>query len=182
MRNFPVVTEISAEKSFCGKQRQGILDPILSVLDCRKITKSFIDRDLPRARRTDCFSYAVTNPYSFTGIMVAVGRIFADGLCTDPCERVYAYGSYMDPWRQNCLPHTAHSLEHAAPALCREHLGLNDVLHGPCPSLLVHRYYGTVRLLQHVHVRRSVYGLRGPALIVRPRSAGDLPVLVHVVS
>src|SRR5437667_1425346 len=52
------------------------------------------------------------------------------------------------------------------------------------PSLvrLVHRYYGTVRLLQHVHVRRSVYGLRGPALIVRPRRAGDLPVLVHVVS
>ena len=27
-----------------------------------------------------------------------------------------------------------------------------------------------------------VYGLRGPALIVRPRRAGDLPVLVHVVS
>ena len=27
----------------------------------------------------------------------------------------------------------------------------------------VHRYYGTVRLLQHVHVRRPVYGLRGPA-------------------
>jgi hypothetical protein len=30
--------------------------------------------------------------------------------------------------------------------------------------------------------RRSVYGLRGPALIVRPRRAGDLPVLVRVVS
>src|SRR5580692_10183472 len=41
---------------------------------------------------------------------------------------------------------------------------------------------GTVRLLQHVHVRRAVCGLRGPALIVRPRRAGDLPVLVHVVS
>src|SRR5437660_1191291 len=26
------------------------------------------------------------------------------------------------------------------------------------------------------------FGLRGPALIVRPRRAGDLPVLVHVVS
>src|SRR5580700_10446218 len=38
------------------------------------------------------------------------------------------------------------------------------------------------RLLQHVHVRRAVCGLRGPALIVRPRRAGDLPVLVHVVS
>jgi len=47
---------------------------------------------------------------------------------------------------------------------------------------LVHRYYGTVRLLRHVHVRRAAYGLRGPALIVRPRRAGDLPVLVHVVS
>jgi len=41
---------------------------------------------------------------------------------------------------------------------------------------------GTVRLLQHVHIRRSVYGLLGPALILRPRRAGDLPVLVHVVS
>jgi hypothetical protein len=92
------------------------------------------------------------------------------------------------------LPHTAHSLGHAVPALCREHVGLNDVLHGPCPSLpslrrrspslvrLVHRYYGTVRLLQHVHVRRAACGLRGPALIARPRRAGDLPVLVHVVS
>ena len=80
------------------------------------------------------------------------------------------------------------------PALCREHVGLNSVVHGLCPFLpslrerfpffvrLVHRYYGTVRLLQHVHVRRSVYGLRGPALILRPRRAGDLPVLVHVVS
>jgi hypothetical protein len=47
---------------------------------------------------------------------------------------------------------------------------------------LVHRYYGTVRLLQHVHVRRAAYGLRGPAMIVRPRRVGDLPVLVHVVS
>src|SRR5207245_1472358 len=52
------------------------------------------------------------------------------------------------------------------------------------PSLvrLLHRHYGTVRLLQRVHVRRSVYGLRGPALIFRPRRAGDLPVLVQVVS
>ena len=92
------------------------------------------------------------------------------------------------------MPHTAHSLGHAFPALCQEHVGLNDVLHGPCPSLpslrrrspslvrLVHRYYGTVRLLQHVHVRRAACGLRGPALIARPRRAGDLPVLVHVVS
>src|SRR6266581_1694986 len=30
--------------------------------------------------------------------------------------------------------------------------------------------------------RRSVYGLRGPVLVFRPRRAGDLPVLVHVVS
>src|ERR1700683_2676136 len=41
---------------------------------------------------------------------------------------------------------------------------------------------GTVRLLQHVHVRRAVCGLRGPALIVRPRRVGDRSVLVHVVS
>ena len=32
------------------------------------------------------------------------------------------------------------------------------------------------------YVRRSVCGLRGPGLIVGPRRAGDLPVLVHVVS
>ena len=31
-------------------------------------------------------------------------------------------------------------------------------------------------------VRRAACGLRGPVLIVRPRRAGDLPVLVHVVS
>jgi hypothetical protein len=31
--------------------------------------------------------------------------------------------------------------------------------------LLVHGYYGTARLLLHVHVRRSVYRLRGPTLI-----------------
>src|SRR6516225_3760702 len=55
-------------------------------------------------------------------------------------------------------------------------------LHGRLPSLvrLVHRYYGTVRLLQYVHVRRAACGLRGPALIVRPRRTEDLPVLVHV--
>ena len=51
------------------------------------------------------------------------------------------------------------------------------------PSLvrMVHRYYGAVRLLQHVHVRRSAYGLHGPALMICQRRAGDLPVLVHVV-
>src|SRR5215467_7963458 len=74
------------------------------------------------------------------------------------------------------------------------HVGSNDVLPGLRPSLpdlrgrvpffvrSVHRYYGAVRLLLNVHVRRSVYGLRGPVLIARPRRTGDLPVLVHVVS
>src|SRR5271157_3513455 len=93
-----------------------------------------------------------------------------------------------------CLPHTVQPLGHALPALCRVHVRLNDVLPRLCPSLpslrrrspsfvrLVHRYYGTVRLLQHVRVRRAASGLRGPALTVRPRRAGDLPVLVHVVS
>src|SRR6202171_1755960 len=93
-----------------------------------------------------------------------------------------------------CFSHTVQSLGHALPALCRVHVRRNDVLLRLCPSLpnlrrrsplfvrLVHRYYGTVRLLQRVHARRSVHGLRGPALIARPRRAGDLPVLVHVVS
>src|SRR5208337_609178 len=93
-----------------------------------------------------------------------------------------------------CFPHTVQPLGHALPALCRVHVRLSDVLPRLCPSLpslrgrlpflvrLVHRYYGTVRLLRHVHVRRAACGLRGPVLIVRPRRAGDLPVLVHVVS
>src|ERR1039457_3284435 len=93
-----------------------------------------------------------------------------------------------------CFPHTVQPLGHALSALCRVHVRLNDVLPRLCPSLpslrrrspslvrLVHRYYSTVRLLQYVRVRRSACGLRGPALIVRPRRAGDLPVLVHVVS
>jgi hypothetical protein len=49
-------------------------------------------------------------------------------------------------------------------------------------NALLSAHYGTVRLLQHVRVRRSVHGLRGPALLTRPRRTGDLPVLVHVVS
>src|SRR6266566_8952022 len=93
-----------------------------------------------------------------------------------------------------CFPHSIQSLGHALPALCRVHVRLNDVLPRLCPSLpslrrkstflvrLVHRYYGTVRLLQHVHVRRAAWGLRGPASIIGPRRTGDLPVLVHVVS
>src|SRR5205823_10586184 len=68
------------------------------------------------------------------------------------------------------------------------------VLLSLCPSLprlrgslrffvrLVHWYYGTVRLLLHAHVCRSVYGLCGPVLFFRARRTGDLPVLVLVVS
>src|SRR6476620_2117298 len=93
-----------------------------------------------------------------------------------------------------CFSHTAQSLGHVFPALCRGHVRSSDVLLNLCPSLpnlrrglrlfvrLIHRYYGTVRLLLRVHVRRSVFGLRGPVLILRPRRTGDLPVLVHVVS
>src|SRR5271170_6851392 len=80
------------------------------------------------------------------------------------------------------------------PAQRQEHARWNDVLLQLRPSLpglrrklpslvrSVHRYYGAVRLLQHVHVRRSVYGLRGPAFADSRRRAGDLPVLVHVAS
>jgi hypothetical protein len=39
----------------------------------------------------------------------------------------------------------------------------------------VHRYYGAVRLLQHVHVRRSVYGLRGPAFAYSRRRVWRSP-------
>ena len=34
-----------------------------------------------------------------------------------------------------CWPHTVQSLGHAFPALCRMHVGWNDVLLSPCPSL-----------------------------------------------
>src|SRR5947208_2754093 len=71
-----------------------------------------------------------------------------------------------------CLPHTVQPLGHALPALCRVHVRLSDVLPRLCPSLpslrgklpflvrSVHRYYDTVRLLRHVHVRRSVWPSR----------------------
>src|SRR5260370_41166553 len=93
-----------------------------------------------------------------------------------------------------CLPHTVQPLGHALPVLCRVHVRLSDVLPRLCPSLpglrgklpslvrLVHRSYGTVRLLRHVHVRSAACGLRGPAFIVRPRRAADLPVRGNVVS
>ncbi len=61
------------------------------------------------------------------------------------------------------------------PAQSQEHVRLNDVLlqlHPSLPGLRrklpslvrsVHRYYGAVRLLQHVHVRRTAVCLHGPA-------------------
>src|ERR1700686_4433538 len=92
------------------------------------------------------------------------------------------------------LPHTVQPLGHALPPLCRVHAGWNDVLLGLRSSLpnlrrrwpffvrLVHRYYNAVRLLLNVRVRRSVYGLRGPVLLSKPRRPRALSVLVHVVS
>src|SRR6202167_2042935 len=94
-----------------------------------------------------------------------------------------------------CYSHTAQSLEHSIPALCRVGVGLNDVLLGPHPFLsrlrrrslffvrLVHRYYGAVRLLQSVRARLLALRLRGPASFpCGPRRSRGLPVLVHVVS
>jgi hypothetical protein len=94
-----------------------------------------------------------------------------------------------------CLPHTAQSLGHWFPALCRARVGSTDVLLGPRPSLpnlrrddfpfvrLVHQYYGAVRLLRRVRARIVAFSLRGPVSIrIGPRRPGDLSVLVHVVS
>ena len=79
------------------------------------------------------------------------------------------------------------------PAQSQEHVRLHDVLlqlHPSLPTLrsslrclvrMVHRYYGAVRLLQHVHIRRAALGLHGPAFANCRRRTGDLPVLVHVV-
>src|SRR5262249_2250193 len=49
-------------------------------------------------------------------------------------------------------------------------------------NVLLSTHYGAVRLLLNVHVRRSVYPLRGAVFVFRPSRPGDLPVLVHVVS
>src|SRR5580693_3175335 len=94
-----------------------------------------------------------------------------------------------------CFSHTAQSLGHLFPALCRVGVGWNDVLLGPRPFLprlrrrllffvrLVHRYYGAVRLLQSVRVCLGALRLRRPAsLPFGPRRSRGLPVLVHVVS
>src|SRR6185312_9142914 len=94
-----------------------------------------------------------------------------------------------------CFSHTAQSLGHSFPALCRVGVGLNDVLLGPHPFLprlrrrsllfvrLVHRYYGAVRLLRSVRVRIVALHLRRPAsFLFGSRHSRGLPVLVHVVS
>ena len=94
-----------------------------------------------------------------------------------------------------CLSHTAQSLGHSCPALCRVSVGLSNVLLGPRPSLpclrrgsllfvrQVHGYYGAVRLLRNVPTRCAAFRLFGPVSIrVGSRSSRGLPVLVHVVS
>ena len=114
---------------------------------------------------------------------------------TEPYERHYRIR--LPPWRvceRCCYSHTAQS-EHSSPALCRDGVGLTDVLLDPRPFLprlrrrslffvrLVHRYYGAVRLLPSVRVRRVALRLRGPASCPGgPRRSRGLPVLVHVVS
>src|SRR5258707_1863157 len=93
------------------------------------------------------------------------------------------------------LAHTAQSLGHSFPALCRARVGRSDVLLGPRPSLpclrrgmllvvrQVHRYYGAVRLLQSVPVRCTANRLFGlVSIFVQSRSSRGLAVLVHVVS
>ena len=83
----------------------------------------------------------------------------------------------MNGGKTCCWPHTVHPWDMHFP-LCRTHVGWNDVLLSLRLSLpglrrrllpfvvrLVHWYYGKVRLLLYVHVRRAVYGLRGPVLV-----------------
>jgi hypothetical protein len=68
---------------------------------------------------------------------------------TDPYERVYAYGSYHGSMAAKLLAaHRPFPGTCSFPALCREHVGLNDVPHGPCPSLpnLRRRFPSLVRL------------------------------------
>ena len=75
------------------------------------------------------------------------------------------------------LAHTRQTLGHAAPVLCRWRVALAGVLLGSRPSLhhlrrglrlfvrRLHRYYGAIRLLSGVHVRRAALGLPGPVPI-----------------
>src|ERR1700694_3119543 len=87
------------------------------------------------------------------------------------------------------LAHTAQSLGHSFPALCRARVGLSDVLLGPRPFLprlrrgmflvvrRVHRYYGAVRLLWSVPARCAAISLFGPVSIpVGSRGSRGLPV------
>jgi len=93
------------------------------------------------------------------------------------------------------LPHTAHSLGHAYPALRRARARSGDVLLGLYPFLPdfrrrslsrvqpVHRDSGAVRPLQAVHGRRTAFRLRGPVSVEDdPRQPGGLPVLGPVAS
>jgi len=86
------------------------------------------------------------------------------------------------------LTHTAQSLGHPFPALCRASVGRSDVLLGPRPSLpylrrglslvvrQVHRYYGAVRLLCNVPVRCTAICLFGPVWI--PKTPSGLKMQV----
>ncbi|SRR6266849_3504760 len=106
---------------------------------------------------------------------------------------------WMNGGEACCWPHTVQSLGHALPALCRTHVGWNDVLLSLCPSLpglrrrlllfvvrLVHWYYGTV--LVHVvsqrarvlRLRRTEQSTRDNVVAVLPSSSRNgVGVLFH---
>jgi len=104
-------------------------------------------------------------------ITVAVGTTIAD---RPPRRSVRARLRirlllWMNGGETCCWPHTVQSLGHALPALCRTHVGWNDVLLSPCPSLPSLRR----RLLPFVV--RLVHGCRvgGGALARWPPSAAQ---------
>src|SRR5712691_9586258 len=71
------------------------------------------------------------------GTTVAVGTTIAD---RTPRRSVRARLRirlllWMNGGETCCWPHTVQSLGHALPALCRTHVGWNDVLLSLCPSL-----------------------------------------------
>ena len=96
-------------------------------------------------------------------------------------------GVRASPVTEACFTRTVQTRDMLIPAQSQEHVRWNDVLLQLRPFLpglrrsfgflvrSVHRYYGTVRLLQHVHVRRSVYGLRGPAFTYSRRRVWRSP-------
>jgi hypothetical protein len=94
-------------------------------------------RSIPGRRSFPTSRLLVTYARVPIWITVAVGTTIAD---RPPRRSVRALLRirlllWMNGGETCCWPHTVQSLGHALPALCRTHVGWNDVLLSLCPSL-----------------------------------------------